>query len=298
MKIIGSITLFQLLELKNTQNLEFLEVEIIDSKENIKFSEIEIINFFQGFKKLKSLILSNENSEKNSQLSSILPEIILPNTNLKSIGFIDLDGKEIKSFFENNIKNKNLLDLEEIRIDTAKLESNDIIGLFSQFKLLKNFMKLSLNKISIIEFRYNRKKKINKPKNVFLDYIPTIFNLVENIPSIIELNLNYNFEEIEKNYFKSKKFANIANHVPKQLLIWELFENIEISNLDIYIYLNNNYQSLIELGSSDPQKKKYSGSPFSYYDNYDNNYDYDYYYYKDIDDITGAERGYWDWNND
>ena len=167
--------------------------------------------------------------------------------------------------------------------------------LFDYFREMKNLLKLSLNDIEIKGFIYDRKKKRSKEKNVFLQYLPDIFRKIETIPTLIELDINHNFREIEESFFNSNKFKEIANNLPKQLLNLELFKDVEISNLGNYNNLVKNYQTLIDLGSYETKHK-------IYYYNYDKPYfDNDYYerqFYNNIDDYTGASMGYWDWNND
>ena len=180
--------------------------------------------------------------------------------------------------------------------------------LFDYFREMKNLLKLSLNDIEIKGFIYDRKKKRSKEKNVFLQYLPDIFRKIETIPTLIELDINHNFREIEESFFNSNKFKEIANNLPKQLLNLELFKDVEISKLGNYNNLVKNYQTLIDLGSYEPQHRV--GFDFNYNFDYDNDYgdygfdsnnDGDYFgvdYYNDIDDYTGASMGLWDWNND
>ena len=120
--------------------------------------------------------------------------------------------------------------------------------------------------------------------------------------------MNNNFQEKQENFFNSKKFKEIANSLPKQLLNVEMFKDVAITNLENYNNLVKNYKTLIDLGSYEPQHRV--GFDFNYNFDYDNDYgdygfdsnnDGDYFgvdYYNDIDDYTGASMGLWDWNND
>ena len=133
-----------------------------------------------------------------------------------------------------------------------------------------------------------KKSVPREEKNVFLQYLPDIFRKIETIPTLIELDINDNFREIEESFFNSNKFKEIANNLPKQLLNLELFKDVEISNLGNYNNLVKNYQTLIDLGSYEP---------YNVNDYYNNHYDIESYYY-DVDDYTGAVMGLWDWKND
>ena len=294
--IMGDITINQLIKLKNIKNIEYFEVHIINSKED-KSSIEYIVNFFKGFINLRSLILDNKEeyyvNSSQSQLSLKLPYMNLPN-NLKFIKFHNINGKNIKSLIERNIKN--LLNIEEIKIDSSDFKIEELKSLFDSFRLFKNLIKLSLNNIKIMEIIYDRKKKHNKEKNVFLQYIPDIFRKIETIPSLIELDINNNIPENQETFFNSKKFKEIVNALPKQLLSLEIFKDVVISNKENYNNLFKNYQTLIDLGTYEPHNfHSY------FYNDYSNNYNNDYVdemYYNDIDDYTGAAMGLWDWNND
>ena len=294
--IMGDITINQLIKLKNIKNIEYFEVHIINSKED-KSSIEYIVNFFKGFINLRSLILDNKEeyyvNSSQSQLSLKLPYMNLPN-NLKFIKFHNINGKNIKSLIERNIKN--LLNIEEIKIDSSDFKIEELKSLFDSFRLFKNLIKLSLNNIKIMEIIYDRKKKHNKEKNVFLQYIPDIFRKIETIPSLIELDINNNIPENQETFFNSKKFKEIVNALPKQLLSLEIFKDVVISNKENYNNLFKNYQTLIDLGTYEPHNfHSY------FYNDYSNNYNNDYVdemYYNDIDDYTGAIMGLWDWNND
>ena len=294
--IMGDITINQLIKLKNIKNIEYFEVHIINSKED-KSSIEYIVNFFKGFINLRSLILDNKEeyyvNSSQSQLSLKLPYMNLPN-NLKFIKFHNINGKNIKSLIERNIKN--LLNIEEIKIDSSDFKIEELKSLFDSFRLFKNLIKLSLNNIKIMEIIYDRKKKHNKEKNVFLQYIPDIFRKIETIPSLIELDINNNIPENQETFFNSKKFKEIVNALPKQLLSLEIFKDVVISNKENYNNLFKNYQTLIDLGTYEPHNfHSY------FYNDYSNNYNNDYVdemYYNDIDDYTGTIMGLWDWNND
>ena len=287
-----AITISQLIELKNVQDIEYFEAHIfIDKEDNSSFDDFD--NFFKCFKNLKSVVLEINDTmvEDLSQLSVKLPYKNLPN-NLKIIKFYNINGKKLKSIIERNIQN--LLNIEEIKIDGSHFEYEELSSLFDYFREMKNLLKLSLNDIEIKGFIYDRKKKRSKEKNVFLQYLPDIFRKIETIPTLIELDINHNFREIEESFFNSNKFKEIANNLPKQLLNLELFKDVEISNLGNCNNLVKNYQTLIDLGSYEPKHKIY----FHIYDKpYDNDY-YERQFYNNIDDYTGASMGLWDWNND
>ena len=302
----GVITISQLIELKNIQNIEYFDVKIINSKED-KNSIEHIDNFFKDFKNLKTLILNSQDEiyENSSQLSLKLPYMNLPN-NLKIIEFHNINGKNIKSVIERNIKD--LLNIEEIKIDNSDFKIEELKSLFDSFRLFKNLLKLSLNNIKINELIYDRKKKRNKNKNVFLQYLPDIFRKIETIPTLIGLDINNNIPKNQENYFISKKFKEIINILPKQLLNLEIFKDVVISNIGNYNNLVKNYQTLINLGSYEPHNtyfrddNDYSNDHNDYndyrdYDDYSNDYNDERDYY-DVDDYTGAVMGLWDWNND
>ena len=225
-----AITISQLIELKNVQDIEYFEAHIfIDKEDNSSFDDFD--NFFKCFKNLKSVVLEINDTmfEDSSQLSVKLPYKNLPN-NLKIIKFYNINGKKLKSIIERNIQN--LLNIEEIKIDGSLSNMKSL--LFDYFREMKNLLKLSLNDIEIKGFIYDRKKKRSKEKNVFLQYLPDIFRKIETIPTLIELDINHNFREIEESFFNSNKFKEIANNLPKQLLNLELFKDVEISNLGNY----------------------------------------------------------------
>ena len=115
-----AITISQLIELKNVQDIEYFEAHIfIDKEDNSSFDDFD--NFFKCFKNLKSVVLEINDTmfEDSSQLSVKLPYKNLPN-NLKIIKFYNINGKKLKSIIERNIQN--LLNIEEIKIDSSHFE--------------------------------------------------------------------------------------------------------------------------------------------------------------------------------
>ena len=283
----GVITISDLIELKNIQNIEYFEVQIINLKED-KSSIGQIDNFFKDFKNLKTLILDIQDEiykKSSSQLPLKLPYMNLPN-DLKIIQFHNINGKIIKSVIERNIKY--LLNIEEIKIDNSDFKIEEFKSLFDSFRLFKNLLKLSLNNIKINELIYDRKKKKKKNKNVFLQYLPDIFRKIKAIPTLIGLDISNNIPETQENFFISKKFKEIVNNLPKQLLNLEIFKDVVISNKGNYDNLVKNYQTLINLGSYELNNTHFhDDNDYSYDDNdYDNDsgYDFDCFSYFDDDD--------------